>query len=77
MPHLRQPEGNNIGDPDPLSAGTMGDAALWGGSSMAMGMAANLLKPIKVGIHKPAENLPERYAAPCSAPAITAEYEAA
>lgn len=31
----------NDGDPDPTSAGTMGDAALWGRSSMAVGMAAN------------------------------------
>ena len=29
------------GDPDPLSAGTAGDAALWGGSSVEVGMAAN------------------------------------
>ena len=28
------------GDPDPISAGTAGDAALWGGSSAAVGMAA-------------------------------------
>ena len=31
------------GDPDPTSAGTAGDAALWGGSSAAVGMAANPL----------------------------------
>ena len=30
-------------DPDPISAGTMGEAALWGGSSMGVGMAANPL----------------------------------
>ena len=35
-----------FGDPDPLSAGTAGDAALWGGSSAAMGMAAIPFKPI-------------------------------
>jgi hypothetical protein len=29
------------GDPDPISAGTAGEAALWGGSSAAVGMAAN------------------------------------
>ena len=28
-------------DPDPISAGTAGEAALWGGSSAAVGMAAN------------------------------------
>lgn len=31
----------NNGDPDPTSAGTAGDAALWGGSSAVVGMAAN------------------------------------
>ena len=31
------------GDPDPTSAGTAGDAALWGGSSAAVGMAAKQL----------------------------------
>lgn len=30
-----------FGDPDPLSAGTAGEAARWGGSIAAMGMAAN------------------------------------
>jgi hypothetical protein len=29
------------GDPDPISAGTVGDAALRGGSSAVVGMAAN------------------------------------
>lgn len=29
------------GDPDPISAGIAGDAARWGGSSAAVGMAAN------------------------------------
>jgi hypothetical protein len=29
------------GDPDPISAGTVGDAARWGGSSAVVGMAAN------------------------------------
>ena len=39
MPTL--PRGMIDGDPDPISAGTAGDAALWGGSSAAVGMAAN------------------------------------
>ena len=30
------------GDPDPISAGTVGEAVLWGGASAAVGMAANL-----------------------------------
>ena len=30
-----------MGTPDPISAGTAGDAALWGGSIAAVGMAAN------------------------------------
>ena len=34
------------GDPDPISAGTAGEAALWGGSSAVMGMAANPSEPI-------------------------------
>jgi hypothetical protein len=29
------------GDPDPISAGTAGEAALWGGSIAVVGMAAN------------------------------------
>jgi hypothetical protein len=29
------------GDPDPISAGTAGEAARWGGSSAVVGMAAN------------------------------------
>ena len=29
------------GDPDPISAGTAGEAALWGGASAVVGMAAN------------------------------------
>ena len=37
------------GDPDPTSAGTAGDAALWGGSSAAVGMAANPLGAHQVG----------------------------
>ena len=28
------------GDPDPISAGTAGEAALWGGSIAVVGMAA-------------------------------------
>jgi hypothetical protein len=32
-----------FGDPDPISAGTAGDAALWGGSIAAVGMTANPL----------------------------------
>lgn len=35
------------GDPDPTSAGTAGDAALWGGSSVAMGRTANPSGPIE------------------------------
>ena len=31
------------GDPDPMSAGTAGDAALWGGSIAVVGMTANPL----------------------------------
>jgi len=31
------------GDPDPISAGTAGEAAQWGGSSAVVGMAANPL----------------------------------
>ncbi len=38
-----------IGDPDPSSAGTAGDAALWGGSSAAMGRAATPSGPITPG----------------------------
>ena len=37
------------GDPDPLSAGTTGEAALWGGSIVAMGMAANPLGAHQAG----------------------------
>jgi hypothetical protein len=37
-----QPVGTAIdGDPDPKSAGAAGEAALWGGSSAVVGMAAN------------------------------------
>jgi hypothetical protein len=35
------PRKANDGDPDPISAGTAGEAVLWGGSSAAVGMAAN------------------------------------
>ena len=35
------------GDPDPISAGTAGEAALWGGSSAVVGMAA-----IPTGAHQ-------------------------
>ncbi len=38
-----------IGDPDPSSAGTAGDAARWGGSSAAMGRTATPLGPIMPG----------------------------
>ena len=41
------------GDPDPISAGTAGEAALWGGSSAVVGMAANPFGAHRVGIHKP------------------------
>ena len=37
------------GDPDPTSAGTAGDAAPWGGSSAAVGTAANPLRAHQVG----------------------------
>lgn len=40
------------GDPDPISAGTAGDAALWGGSIAAVGMAANPLGAHQVGRHR-------------------------
>jgi hypothetical protein len=43
------------GDPDPISAGTAGEAALWGGSSAAEGMAANPLGAHQVGNHTPTE----------------------
>jgi len=33
----------SVGDPDPISAGTAGEAALWGGSIAVMGMAATPL----------------------------------
>ena len=36
------------GDPDPTSAGTTGDAALRGGSSVAMGRTANQSGAIKL-----------------------------
>jgi hypothetical protein len=40
------------GDPDPISAGTAGDAALWGGSSAAVGMAANPFGAHQAGRHR-------------------------
>ncbi len=40
------------GDPDPTSAGTAGDAALWGGSSAAVGMAANPYGAHQAGRHR-------------------------
>ena len=40
------------GDPDPISAGTAGEAARWGGSSAAVGMAAN-----PFGAHQLADRL--------------------
>ena len=39
------------GDPDPISAGTAGEAAPWGGSSAVVGMAANPLGAHRVGAH--------------------------
>ena len=39
------------GDPDPTSAGTAGDAALRGGSSAVVGMAANPRGAHKAGCH--------------------------
>jgi len=41
------------GDPDPISAGTAGEAALWGGSSAVVGMAANPFGAHWVGVYKP------------------------
>ena len=43
------------GDPDPKSAGTAGDAALWGGSSAAVGMAANRSEPTRSAVIGPTE----------------------
>ena len=40
------------GDPDPISAGTAGDAARRGGSSAAVGMAANPFGAHQVGHHR-------------------------
>ena len=40
------------GDPDPTNAGTAGDAALWGGSSAAVGMAANPCGARQAGRHR-------------------------
>lgn len=39
------------GDLDPTSAGTAGDAALWGGSSAVVGMAATPLGAHQAGGH--------------------------
>ena len=39
-------------DPDPISAGTAGAAALWGGSSVAVGMAANPFGAYQAGRHR-------------------------
>jgi hypothetical protein len=41
------------GDPDPISAGTAGEAAPWGGSSAVVGMAANPFGAHQVGTHTP------------------------
>ena len=41
------------GDPDPISAGTAGEAARWGGSSAVVGMAANPFGAHQVGVHRP------------------------
>jgi hypothetical protein len=48
------------GDPDPTSAGTAGEAALWGGSSAVVGMAANPFGAHQVGTHT-ADRLAGRY----------------
>ncbi len=45
------------GDPDPISAGTAGDAALRGGSSAAVGMAAKPFGAHRVGGHMPTAGL--------------------
>ena len=42
-----------MGDPDPISAGTAGEAARWGGSSAVVGMAANPLGAHRVGAYRP------------------------
>jgi hypothetical protein len=39
------------GDPDPISAGTAGEAALWGGSSAVVGVAATPFGAHQVGPH--------------------------
>ena len=39
------------GDPDPISAGTAGDAAPWGGSSAVVGVAANPFGAHQAGRH--------------------------
>jgi hypothetical protein len=41
------------GDPDPISAGTAGEAARWSGSSAVVGMAANPFGAHRVGVHRP------------------------
>jgi hypothetical protein len=43
------------GDPDPISAGTAGEAARWGGSSAVVGMAAN-----PFGAHQAGPNMISR-----------------
>jgi hypothetical protein len=44
----------SAGDPDPSSAGTAGDAALWGGSSAVAGKTANPICARQAGNHTPA-----------------------
>ena len=50
------------GDPDPINAGTAGEAALWGGSIAVVGMAANPFGAHRVGSHT-ADHMAGRYAA--------------
>jgi hypothetical protein len=44
-----RPDAAAEGDPDPTSAGTVGEAARWGGSSAVVGMAANPFGAHRVG----------------------------
>ena len=57
------------GDPDPTSAGTAGDAALWGGSSAAVGMAANPFGAHQAAVTRPAERAADRSRPPPGASA--------
>jgi hypothetical protein len=52
---------NHYGDPDPISAGTAGEAARRGGSSAVVGMAATPFGAHQVGRHT-ADRMTCRYA---------------